>query len=485
MGKSKQVIMCCIKFIKRFFCRVFKLTKLKLVVLCGIFFSGLAQAGAFSTLLEMAHNNEPTYLGAKATVKAAEARTDQAFGQLLPQVSANLNTKYNDRNYQQRDDTDRPAKDQYNSHSTEVTLTQSIWKYPNIIGLRQAKSATFQAEQQLANTEQELLAKVVSGWLDFLGARDQTLFTQQQIMGSDYRLQVAQRGFDIGLISKPELDDVRAKLEQAISEDITADADLNLKRASLEQIAGDVSKLKPVFMRGDAELFDLKTESLEKVLNKVELGNHNILAALHAYEAANAEVKKQFAGHQPTLDLVASYGKNSQAVGGFPGQPGYDITQGTIGLQLNIPIYAGGVQSAKVQEAVAQAEKARFDIEVAKRASILSAKQAWYGWFSAHAKAIAATQAIVSAKSALLSAEVAVNSGLKTEVVVFEAQQQLSAAERDYSRSRYDQMAYHIKLKSMMGLLNNEDIVALDALFIDDHWTLRLEKNESQARLSN
>ena len=79
----------------------------------------------------------------------------------------------------------------------------------------------------------------------------------------------------------------------------------------------------------------------------------------------------------------------------------------------------------------------------------------------------------------------AVNSGLKTEVVVFEAQQQLSAAERDYSRSRYDQMAYHIKLKSMMGLLNNEDIVALDALFIDDHWTLRLEKNESQARLSN
>lgn len=444
-----------------------KLRYWRMMLVISPFLCSIAHAETLSSLLDMARINEPAYLSAKAAVQAARARTDQALGGLLPQINVTASVNFNKRNYITRSTEIPPAQDKYDSDSEQISLTQPIWKSPSYIGLQQAETAAFQAEQQLANTEQELLAKVVSVWLDLLSARDQVLFTQRQIAVAQHRWEEAKRGFELNYIGRPELEEAGSKQDQAMAEEVSAETDLNLKRAALEQIVGNVDQITPTFMRTDAELADLSSEKLNAVLENVESGNHNILAAIQAHEAASHEVRKQQAGHQPTLDLVASYGKNSQAVGGFPGQAGYDIMLGTVGLQLNMPIYSGGTQSAKVDEAVAQKEKARFDIDAARNLSILSAKQAWYGWYSAYSKARAAGQAIKAANSALLAATVASRNGLKFETAVLEAQQKLSEAQRDYSKSRYDQVVNFVKLKSIMGILLNEDIAALDSLFVE------------------
>jgi len=440
----------------------------RLILLVSLFVHANAYAETLSSLLDMARVNEPAYLSAKAAVQAAKARTDQAFGGLLPQINVTASVNFNRRNYNTRSANVPPAQDQYDSDSQQISLTQPIWKRPSYIGLQQAETAASQAEQQLANTEQELLAKVVSVWFDVLAARDQVLFTQQQIALAQHRYEEAKRGFELNYIGRPELDEAGAKLNQAMSEQVSAETESSLKRAALEQIVGNIDQLTLTFMREDAELANLSGEKLKAVLESVEAGNHTILAAVHAHEAASHEVRKQQAGHQPTLDLVASYGKNSQAVGGFPGQAGYDIMLGTVGLQLNMPIYSGGTQTAKVEEAVAQKEKARFDIEAARSASALSAKQAWYGWYSAYSKTRAAGQAIKAANSALRAATMASRNGLKFEAAVLEARQKLSEARRDYSKGRYDQVVNFVKLKSIMGVLVNEDIAALDDLFVDE-----------------
>jgi outer membrane protein len=444
-----------------------KLRHWRMMLVISLFLCSTAYAETLSYLLDMARINEPAYLSAKAAVQAARARTDQALGGLLPQINVTASVNFNKRNYITRSTEVPPAQDKYDSDSEQISLTQPIWKSPSYIGLQQAETAAFQAEQQLANTEQELLAKVVSVWLDLLSARDQVLFTQRQIAVAQHRCEEAKRGFELNYIGRPELEEAKSKQDQAMAEEVSAETDLNLKRAALEQIIGNADQLILTFMRTDAELADLNSEKLNAVLESVESGNHNILAAVQAHEAASHEVRKQQAGHQPTLDLIASYGKNSQPVGGFPGQAGYDIMLGTVGLQLNMPIYSGGTQSAKVDEAVAQKEKAHFDIDAARNLSILSAKQAWYGWYSAYSKSRATGQAIKAANSALLAATVASRNGLKFETAVLEAQQKLSEAQRDYSKSRYDQVVNFVKLKSVMGILLNEDIAALDSLFVE------------------
>lgn len=385
---------------------------------------------------------------------------------MLPQVSASANTNANQRSYHTRHSSVPPARDGYSSGATQISLTQPLWRYADIVSWQQAETVVTQAEHQLSGAEQELFAKLVAAWFDAMAARDAVAFTAQQTDAMQRQWEVFTRGEQLGTSGQPQVEDAMTKLEQALADAVTAATEAQLKYAALEQLVGPLGALDLPYMRGAVMLANPATEKLEKWLEDVEAGNPNLLAALQAYEAASAEVRKQQAGHYPTLDMVASYGKNSQAVGGFPGQAGYDIMQGSVGLQLNIPIFSGGTQSAKVREAAAQKEKARLDIEVARRAAVLAAKQAWFHWQAAYARARAGAQAIKSARSALMVARLGNDNGLKTELEVLQADQQLRAAQRDFRKGRYDQMVAYVNLKATVGSLTDRDVVALDGLFI-------------------
>jgi outer membrane protein len=341
-----------------------------------------------------------------------------------------------------------------------------LLRYANIVGWRQTKAVIAQADHQLAGAEQDLFAKLVSAWFDLLAARDAVAFTGRQAEALQRQWEILSRGGELGVYGQPQVDEARTKLDQALSDAVVAETDVHLKRAALEQLVGFLPERELPYMRSGVVLATPAKETLEKWLENVETGNPNILAATQAYEAAAAEVSKQRAGHFPTLDLVASYGKNSQAVGGFPGQAGYDIVQGSFGLQLNIPLFSGGTQSAKVDEAQAQKEKARLDVEVARRTAVLNAKQAWFGWQGAFARERAGSQAIKAAHSALAQAKAGNENGLKTELEILQAEQQLRAGQRDFRKGRYDQVVAYIRLMAVTGILTDGDVAVLDGLLV-------------------
>jgi len=119
-----------------------------------------------------------------------------------------------------------------------------------------------------------------------------------------------------------------------------------------------------------------------------------------------------------------------------------------------------------VDEALAQKEKARLDLEVARRTAILNAKQAWFGWHGALARTRAGTQAVKSARSALAQATAGVENGLKTELDVLQAEQQLRAGQRDFRKGRYDQVVAFVRLLALSGRLTEGDVAALDRLLV-------------------
>lgn len=440
----------------------------------GVAGLGVCHAQSLASLLELARNSEPTYLSAKTSVQAANARTDQMIGAMLPQVTASANTNTNIRDYETLGAASAVERDRYNSNSAQVNFTQPIWRYANVAGWQQAQAVADQVQHQLIGAGLELVNRLVTAWLEVLAARDGVLFTGQQATAAQRQWEIVRRGAELGAYSQPQVEEARAKHEQALSDAVTARTDGEIKQAALEQLVGPLSQLSPPFMRERAVLADVSTEKMETWLSAAETGNPSILAATKAYEAAEAEVRKQLAGHQPTLDLVLSHNRNRQAVGGFPGQAGYDTRQNAIGLQLNVPIFSGGTQSAKVDEAVAQKEKARLDIEAARRAAVFGIKQAWFGWLGAHARARAGAHAVQAAHAALAVARGGLANGLKTELDVLQAEQQLRAAQRDFRKGRYDQVTAHVKLKAIAGALSTEDVALLDLLF-----TNALEEAES------
>lgn len=436
------------------------------LVLVNLTLATDCNAESLSKLLELAISGEPTYQGAKANLQATEARSRQAVGALLPQVTFSANTNDNNRSYETRNINVPPAKDTYNSNSAQVNFTQPIWRYEKIVGLQQADAAMAQAQHQLTGTEQELFSKLVASWFDVLAARDHIEFAKQQVLATRRQWEVTRRGAELGTSGAPQADEAKAKYDQALADAVSAETDSQIKLATLEQLVGTLKSFDPPHLRDEAILVDLKSERLEKWLAEVEASNPNILAAQNAFEAASAEIRKQRAGHQPTLDLVGTYSNNAQEVGSFPGQNGYEIRQRSVGLQLNIPLYSGGTQSAKVSEAVAMREKARAEIEAARRTALLSAKQGWFGWQAAFGKVQAGLQTVAAAKSALKAARAGSANGLKSELDVLQAEQQLYAGLRDLRKAYYDQIASHVKLKAAVGGLTSTDVTSIDQLFV-------------------
>jgi len=174
---------------------------------------------------------------------------------------------------------------------------------------------------------------------------------------------------------------------------------------------------------------------------------------------ADQEVERNRAGHYPTVDAVASYAVNN---GQNFGSTQVDTRIASIGLELNLPIYQGGLTSSRVREAVANQEKARQDLEVASREASLQARQAYLNASSGVARVQALEQALVSTQAQLNSTKLGLQVGVRTNLDVLNAEQQVLSARRDLAAARYAYLLSGLSLKAAAGSLSPADLASID-----------------------
>src|SRR5882672_9375124 len=192
-----------------------------------------AAAQTFREAVRLARSSEPVFQGVKANAVAAQERSKQAFGGLLPQLNATASSNTNRGDYHTRGSTGPHAVDHYNSHAAQLSLTQPIYRASNILAARQAETALSQAEYQLAAAEQELLAKLAASWFDTMFARDSMVFTTRQAAATRQQWEILRRGVDLGTASAPAAEEAGAKYEQAAAEKISAEMEFQVKTAAL------------------------------------------------------------------------------------------------------------------------------------------------------------------------------------------------------------------------------------------------------------
>ena len=435
-----------------------------LLALISTAVANVASAQTFGEALELARATEPAYLGAKANAAAAQQRSKAAFGGLLPQVSATASSNTNRRDYTTKTEPFVPQSvDYYNSNNAQLNLTQPLYRPSNLAALRQAEAGVTQADYQVAAAEQELLLKLVSAWFEVMSARDSLLFATRQAATSRQQWEILRRGVALGTAAPPAMEEAQARYEQALAEQSAAQMELHVRSAALEQLIGPAPGFTPPFLAAYPARLSTGRYTLPGWL-ECSQRSPQVHAAYYALSVADEEIRKQRAAYGPTLDVVSSYGRNSQQVGGFPGQGGYDIKLGTIGLQLSVPLFSGGAQDARVEEAVALREKARQDLVSAQRASRLAAQQAWFAGQAAGTRRAAALQATRAALLALQSAVSGIAAGVKTEVDRLQAQHLVEGARRDLSKAHYELALSYVRLRAVCGELDEEDFRALQAM---------------------
>jgi outer membrane protein len=185
------------------------------------------------------------------------------------------------------------------------------------------------------------------------------------------------------------------------------------------------------------------------------------------YEVAVRDIERNRAAHLPTVDLVASYGNtvsSSAQYSGMATPARTNMDSAVIGVQLNLPLFQGGLVSSRTREAEAQKDKARADLESARRNAAQSARQAYLGVSSGLAQVQAYEAAKVSSRSALDANKLGYEVGVRINIDVLNAQSQLYDTEQKLSKARYETLLAQLRLKAAAGTLGDEDVQAVNAL---------------------
>jgi outer membrane protein len=203
---------------------------------------------------------------------------------------------------------------------------------------------------------------------------------------------------------------------------------------------------------------------MDKWVDAAEKDSFVVQAQQAAAEVASKEVERNRAGHYPTLDVVANYGDNVASASQF-GAARTDIVSRNIGLQLNIPIFQGGLVNSKTREAAANYSAALASLESAKRTAALGVQQSYLGVVNGLAQVRALEAALVSSNSALESNKLGYEVGVRINIDVLNAEQQVYSTKRDLAKARFDTLLAQLKLKSSVGALGEDDLQQINALF--------------------
>jgi outer membrane protein len=409
-----------------------------------------ASAADLLQIYQQALANDPIYQSARYALRAGEEKSVQARAALLPSV--NLGGTYT------------RSGDTFNNFSNvyNLTLTQPLLRVANWESYQQGKLSVAVSEAQFALARQDLILRVGQAYFDVLAAQDVLTSLRAQKDAISEQLASAKRNFEVGTATITDTNEAQARYDLANAQEIAADNDLAVALSKLQQIIGQ-APASLSRLRSQVQLSMPQPAQMDAWIGSAEQQNYNVIAQQLTLEIAQSEIKRSRADHLPTLDLVAGRNFTNQYSTLTP-YTNARIYSNSIGVQWNIPLYSGYATSSKVDQNIALADKARADLENARRTAVLNARQAYLGVSNGLAQVKAYEAAEISSQSALESNRLGYQVGVRINIDVLNAQQQLFSTQRDLAKARYDTLINGLKLKAAAGTLEESDLQQIDRL---------------------
>ncbi|PZU55808.1 MAG: channel protein TolC [Thauera sp.] len=403
--------------------------------------------------------NDAQLQSARAQREATSEKLPQARAGLLPSLTLNGTTQWNDVEISKPVD----RSTQYNSHNFGFQLTQPLFRWANWVQFEQGKLQVAAADAQLAQARQDTLLRAAQAYFDLLYAQDVLTSIIAQKTAASEQLELARKSFEVGTVTITDVHEAQSRFDLASAQEIAARSDIEVKRHALAVITGRA----PEALRGlrSEVAFTLPEPArMEDWVDRAQTESLTVLAQLANQEIANREIERQRAGHYPTVDLVATYGQNKTVIT-FAGAPlNNETTTGTVGVQVSVPLFQGLGQESRVRESAHLLDRARAEVDFARRNAAQQARQAWLGVANGIAQTAALRAAQVSSQSSLDANKLGYEVGVRINIDVLNAQQQLYVTRRDLAKARYDTLLAQLRLKAAAGQLAEPEIEAVNAL---------------------
>jgi outer membrane protein len=420
----------------------------------GALLLSLTSTSAFADNLldiyELAKTKDPVLLQAQAKRDSAFEAINQTQAANLPQLNLSGNAYYQKTN-----------KDDLNTAFVaggEISLHQAIWRHSNFVNTSIAEKIAASADLSLNDTKQTLILRTATAYFGVLEARDVLEFAKANQAALLRQYNESNQSFKVGLIANTDVQEAKAAYDQSCAAVIIAENALENSYENLREITGinhrklsalDITKFSTPGVKKDSAYW-LKTAEE----NNIALQSKMIEKAVSKDKISLAQT-----GHEPTLDLFGSVGTTytDYKENNISKEDG-SITAGTIGVELNLPLYSGGATSSAVEQAKLDYIAATESLELAHR-QVKTDLYNQYNNINASIGTVKAYQQnVISAQSALEATEAGYQVGTRTIVDVLDATQKLYNAKSNLASARYTYIMSWLKLRYTTGLLNEEDV---------------------------
>jgi len=430
-------------------------------VLVSAAFSAPAAAQGLMQVYQDAKAHDAQFAAARHALTASLEKLPQGRALTLPTLNLTANTTYTRIDSEPRDGVlPAPFVRDVRAFGYTLSFSQPIYRRQNTIQYNQAGFQVKQAEAAFGLASQDLIIRTAQAYFDVLASQDKLALVRAQKTAIAEQLAQAKRNFEVGTATITDTHEAQARFDLSAAQEIAAQNDLDNKRRVLQQITGkEYAVLKQ--LRPQVKLTPPNPASMQSWVELAEKQSYTVQAQEALTEIASLEAKRNAAAHHPTVDLVASYGYNSQT-GSSLSALGTNVNTGVLGVQFALPLYAGGALNSREREAAANYEKSKQDLENARRTVALTARQLYLAVLNGVAEVGALEQALVSSQSALDFNKLGYEVGVRINIDVLNAQQQLFSTRRDLAVARYNTITGHLRLKSAAGSLKEEDLDEVD-----------------------
>ena len=437
-------------------------TRLSLACALAFYAAAPVQAQSLAEVFDVARGYDATYLAARALADSAQYRVAQARAGLRPSVG--LTADYT------RSEQEGLQDAKSRGPSAALAGRQPLFNRSTSVSIQQAERSADVSMAELQTAEQELIVRVAQTYFDVLGAQDTLASARAAKSAIAEQLASAKRNFEVGTATITDTREAQARFDLSTAQEIAADNDLRIKRLALDQLVGR-SGVEPRPLAAPAALPPPVPDNVDAWVSQIET-SPSIRRAQLGYDIAKLETEKAQAGHLPTLDLDAAYGRGrtnqtsvSPSANG-PNTVNYNgsTMQSSIGVTLKVPLFAGFAVQNRVRETLALEEQSRNNLDAARRTVAQATRTAFFGVQSGQAQVKALEAAESSSQLALEATQLGYKVGVRVNLDVLNAQTQLYSTRRDLARARYDVIVNSLRLRQAAGQLEAADIAAANRL---------------------
>lgn len=424
-----------------------------------------ARADTLLQVFAQAQQHNPQLRSARAAYAAALQRVPAARSRLLPQVQASAGISDN-----LHDETGNPLLRMFGlsnhwdflQRDVGISATQALYAPGDTIAVRQAALGAEIAYAQLARSDQQLMLQVAQDYFDLLAARDTVLALQREQRATRRQLASARAQFAAGNGTIVNVRDAQARDDLLGARLIAARSQRDVARDTLRTLVGaDVGE--PASLVPEARLPAPGGDAAQWAARAAR-DNLQVTQARLALDVARLQLRRSESDSLPRVQAWARVDRFSTSGGGPTFPFGDRVDNAAVGVRMQWPLFTGhGVRSQQREDA-ALLDKAQDDLDSARDAAELQARNALAGWTAAQARARALRSAVRSSRAALQANRTGFDAGLRVSLDVLDALAQSVDTEREAEQARYDELMQSLRLRFAAGRLDERDLAEVDAL---------------------